>query len=77
MLQGLLCLSRKPGFGELHALRAGLLGLAYEELSVSSGDLALGFFVSPAKALSALAPPRLGRYDPAPFLRRGLCSSES
>lgn len=70
MHQGLLCLSRNPRFWELHALRAGFLGLAYEELSVSSGDLALGFFF-PAKALSVLAPPWVGRYDPAPFLRRG------
>lgn len=49
MRQGLLCLSRNPRFWELHALRAGFLGLAYEELSVSSGDLALGFFFFPCE----------------------------
>lgn len=58
MGQVLLCPSRNPRFGELHALRGGFLGPAYEDLSVD-------FPCVSSFCLHVLV--GKGRYDCAPF----------
>lgn len=60
---------------EFHALRAGFFGSAYEELSVSSDDLALGLFLVIVPLV--YTPLWIGICDRAPCIRKRTRGSES